>query len=347
MQVASLHVYPVKSCQGVSVTSAAVSATGFSLDRIFCIVDETHTYVTQRENRVLAKIATALSEDERVLTLTSPAETGLGSISLALGLTEYLDKEQINVHDRYKGALFGYDAELKQAKVVSAYESSEAVSSWITSFVHYYARTLPRNAVQRKQAELLLAQTFKIVRIDNSKTQRLLKDQLWGDSANSTDTAAFQDWSAFHITTEESLADVNMRLEEEAVGMERFRPNIVLKGAPCPFAEEGWGAIEFGAGAIGQAVALRRLIDCPRCIITTTDQKSGDRHPKQQPRKGMLKLAKEGVLGKTEGPGAGPNFGVYAGLGETVELSEAGVAGMKIRVGQSVTAAPQQQRAAL
>jgi uncharacterized protein YcbX len=322
------------------VASANVTATGFLLDRIFCIVDSRNTYLTQRESRVLAKISTSLSEDESLLMLTAPAETGLGSITLQVLLSKYVGNETVDVHDRYKGALYGYDQKSKRAETVDAYFTGETSSAWITKFIHYYAQTLPRNAVQHKQAELLLVQTFKIARIDNSKTQRRVKNQIMGDvdTVNDSDTVAFADWGAFLITTVESLTDLNKRLgEENAVGMDRFRPNIVLAGVPQPFAEEGWGAIEFG-----ENVSLRRLIDCPRCIITTIDQMTGDRHPKQEPRKSMLKLANEGFLGKTEGPAAGPNFGVYAGI------DEGGVSlGGTISVGQVAVSIAHSPRASL
>jgi uncharacterized protein YcbX len=50
-----------------------------------------------------------------------------------------------------------------------------------------------------------------------------------------------------------------------AVGMERFRPNIVVDGP------ETWGALE------GQHVRLERDKPCGRCEVTTIDQASGER----------------------------------------------------------------------
>jgi uncharacterized protein YcbX len=49
------------------------------------------------------------------------------------------------------------------------------------------------------------------------------------------------------------------------VGMERFRPNIVVDGA------ETWSVLE------GKAVRLERDKPCGRCEVTTIDQMSGER----------------------------------------------------------------------
>src|SRR5690348_2598638 len=52
--------------------------------------------------------------------------------------------------------------------------------------------------------------------------------------------------------------------------MERFRPSIVLQGLPA-FAEDRISSIKIGA------VTLRLVKPCTRCIITSTDQRTGER----------------------------------------------------------------------
>jgi uncharacterized protein YcbX len=49
------------------------------------------------------------------------------------------------------------------------------------------------------------------------------------------------------------------------VGMERFRPNVVVDGP------ETWSTLE------GKAVRLERDKPCGRCEVTTIDQTSGER----------------------------------------------------------------------
>jgi hypothetical protein len=79
---------------------------------------------------------------------------------------------------------------------------------------------------------------------------------------------SFADGYAYLVVSEESLAALNARLAH-LVPMNRFRPNIVVRGA-LPFAEDGWG--EFTAGA----ATLRMAKPCGRCQVTTTDQSTGE-----------------------------------------------------------------------
>ncbi len=78
----------------------------------------------------------------------------------------------------------------------------------------------------------------------------------------------FADGYAYLVVGEASLAALNARLARP-VPMDRFRPNIVVAGAPA-FAEDGWG--EFTVGSARLAMAK----PCGRCQVTTTDQATGE-----------------------------------------------------------------------
>jgi uncharacterized protein YcbX len=80
---------------------------------------------------------------------------------------------------------------------------------------------------------------------------------------------SFADGFPFLMISEESLADLNRRLAEP-VPMNRFRPNLVVGGGE-PYAEDGWKRIEIGG------VRLQVVKPCARCLVTTTDQATGER----------------------------------------------------------------------
>lgn len=80
---------------------------------------------------------------------------------------------------------------------------------------------------------------------------------------------AFSDGYPLLLLSAASLADLNARLDAP-VPMERFRPNLVVAGC-TPYAEDGWKRIR--VGAIEMVVAK----PCSRCVITTTDQDTGER----------------------------------------------------------------------
>jgi uncharacterized protein len=80
---------------------------------------------------------------------------------------------------------------------------------------------------------------------------------------------SFADAFPFLLISEESLADLNCRLTVP-LPMNRFRPNLVVAGGD-PYAEDSWGPIQIGE------MSLRVVKPCSRCLVTTTDQETGQR----------------------------------------------------------------------
>jgi hypothetical protein len=84
------------------------------------------------------------------------------------------------------------------------------------------------------------------------------------------DHTSFADAYPFLLISQESLDDLNSRLAEP-VPMDRFRPNIVVRGN-SPFAEDGWRIVRIGE------VKFHVVKPCSRCVVTTIDQKTGSTH---------------------------------------------------------------------
>ena len=55
--------------------------------------------------------------------------------------------------------------------------------------------------------------------------------------------------------------------------MDRFRPNLVVRGCVQPYAEDTWKVIQVGA------TTFRHGGPCGRCVVTTTDQQTLARGP--------------------------------------------------------------------
>lgn len=61
-RIASLHIYPVKSCRGIDLTTARMTATGLEWDRRWMVIDGKDRFVTQRTHPRLATISTAVAD---------------------------------------------------------------------------------------------------------------------------------------------------------------------------------------------------------------------------------------------------------------------------------------------
>jgi uncharacterized protein YcbX len=92
-------------------------------------------------------------------------------------------------------------------------------------------------------------------------------------AVTSLDNVGFADGFPLLLVSQESLDDLNARMETP-IPMNRFRPNIVVSGCE-PFAEDGWKRIRIGD------VELALVKPCGRCAVTTHDQATGERMGKE------------------------------------------------------------------
>jgi len=91
--------------------------------------------------------------------------------------------------------------------------------------------------------------------------QRKLNPQY---AINADDHTGFADGYPILIISEESLHDLNTRLQSP-VPMNRFRPNLVVNGCE-PYAEDTWNKIKAGS------VELAIVKACARCVVTMIDK---------------------------------------------------------------------------
>ena len=80
---------------------------------------------------------------------------------------------------------------------------------------------------------------------------------------------SFTDGYPFLLISQESLDELNRRLDAP-IGMERFRPNLVVSGASAPHAEDDWKRIRIGV------VGFDLVKLCARCAVPTVDPETGE-----------------------------------------------------------------------
>lgn len=259
--VASLHVYPVKSCRGIAVDSFRVTDTGPEWDRRWMIVRPGGMFITQRSHPAMATIAVAI--EGSTLRLSAP-----GRMPLELPVDHAGRSWPVVV---WRSECLGIDA-------------GDEAAAWLTE---------------------ALGEPLRLVRQDPARP-RLANPDYAGPDPH---PVSFADAYPVLMISRASLEDLNKRLPEP-IPMARFRPNIVIDGVDA-YAEDAM--TRFRAGA----VVLRGIKRSDRCAITTTDQQTGARHPRQEPIRTLKTYRYDRAL---KGVVFGQNCVIEAGVGERLAI---------------------------
>jgi hypothetical protein len=97
-----------------------------------------------------------------------------------------------------------------------------------------------------------------------------------------TDEVSFADGYPYLLTNTASLDYLNQKLSQP-IPMNRFRPNLVVETDQA-FIEDSWKTIKIGD------VIFDLVKPCSRCIITTTDQFTGERNNLGEPLRTLSKF---------------------------------------------------------
>jgi uncharacterized protein YcbX len=235
--VAGLWVYPVKSLGGVAVAAAHVGPLGLAGDRRWMLVDADGRAVTQRETPAMALLGVALG-DAAPDHPGAPRATEAGAVTVTAP-----DGAALRLAPPPRGArrrpVLLFDDRMDAA------ECGPEADAWFSARLGVAVRLvyLPDDVVRPVDPRY----------------------------AAPGDRAPFSDGYPVLVAAQESLDDLNARLAARGaapVGVERFRPNVLVAGA-APYAEDGWATLA------GGGVALALVKPCARCVVTTVDPARG------------------------------------------------------------------------
>jgi uncharacterized protein YcbX len=226
--IARLFVYPIKSCAGVELKEALLIETGLEFDRAWMVVDDKGEFVSQRELPRMALIRPQLKHSEMVL-----RAPGMLALHIAF--------------DRVEGPV--------RVKVwkdeVAAFDMGDIAAQWFTDFLSEPGK--PRR--------------LRLVRFDPDHQR--LSNLKWTDGVEAPNQ--FSDGYPVLVASEGSLAELNNRLAAAghgAVGIERFRPNVVLAGIEA-HDEDRVDTLHITTEE-GEA-ALKPVKPCTRCPVPDID----------------------------------------------------------------------------
>jgi uncharacterized protein len=130
VSVHSLHIYPIKSCGGITLDHSLLIETGLGLDRAWMVVDEHQEFVTQRQLPRMVLVQPTLKHDDVVL--RAP-----GMLALHLSLN-------------------GVEAPVR-AKVwndwVAAYDMGDLAAQWFSDFLGRKLRLVRFDPEQRRLSD--------------------------------------------------------------------------------------------------------------------------------------------------------------------------------------------------
>ena len=248
-RIDALWVFPIKSCAGISVQQAMLTATGLAHDRAWMVVDADGEMVTQRELPRMALIQpTLVHAPDRVtgLMLHAPAMAALHVP--AVEFPADLHAVRVRVWD---------DA-------VPAFDMGPAVSGWLTEFLGNSLGPL------------------RLVRFDEHHHRP--SSVKWTQGL--TTFNQFSDGFPVLVASTASLDELNSRLHakgEAAVDMRRFRANVVLGPALEAQAHDMNAHDEDRIGTFtlhtdSGLAQLTPVKPCPRCPIPNIDPDSAHSH---------------------------------------------------------------------
>ncbi|MBV9160158.1 MAG: MOSC domain-containing protein [Pseudonocardiales bacterium] len=231
LTLTGINRYPIKSCRGHAVARAVVEPWGLAGDRRWMLVNDEGLVLTAREYPQLVLVTPVLITP----VLITP---GLDVDGL---LVQAPDAEPLLVPTPDGSALI--NVRVFSSELAAAPASDEA-HAWFSKVV---------------------GEPVRLVYLDDP-TRRRPNPRY----SREEDRVSFADGYPLLLATEESLAALNgliakgPRPEEGPVSMTRFRPNLVVTGAPA-WAEDGWRVVRIGA------VSFRAVKACDRCVVTTID----------------------------------------------------------------------------
>ncbi|MER5183815.1 MOSC N-terminal beta barrel domain-containing protein [Streptomyces sp. NPDC002896] len=268
----SIHVHPLKAARGHAAREAVVELWGLRGDRRWMLVDEAGKVVTQRPHPRMALAAAELLPG--------------GGIRLSAPGREQLT---VPVPEPAAGTSL---VEIWRDKV-EAVPADAAAHAWFSEY---------------------LDTDVHLVHLDDPARRRPIDPEY----ARPGETVSFADGYPLLLTTLSSLDALNSLIaqgdhaDEGPLPMNRFRPNVVVRGT-APWAEDDWSRI-----AIGE-VAFRVAKMCGRCVVTTTDQTTAERG--KEPLRTLARHRRFGdelVFGQNLVPESGGTIRV----GDTVEILE-------------------------
>ncbi|XP_013587006.1 PREDICTED: molybdenum cofactor sulfurase isoform X1 [Brassica oleracea var. oleracea] len=244
----SVTIYPIKSCAGFSVNRWPLCRTGLLHDREWMIQGLTGELITQKKVPEMSLISTFIDLEEGLLVVES---------------SRCKDKLYIKIKSNsYNPRSDKFDA---HDNILENHNEETRINCWFTNAIGRQCKLLQYSSSTSKHC------------LNRNKSPGLCR--VLESNIN------FANEAQFLLISEESVADLNIRLEAkgkdsnrdlEKLNPHRFRPNLVIAGGE-PYAEDKWRTLKIGDGS------FTSLGGCNRCQMINISNESGQVKKSNEP----------------------------------------------------------------
>ncbi|GGX25664.1 MOSC domain-containing protein [Pigmentiphaga litoralis] len=240
--VSALYIFPIKSCGGISLQHSAIGMAGLQNDRRWMLVTPDGVCLTQRGLPAMARIGTDIRNG--FLTLAYP---GMPRLDVPIDVIEDDDSVRLKV--------------TVWQDEVDAVDEGDLAAQWFSAALQTPCRLVKVHP-----------EAHRVAGVDYVGDWLAAHPESAGFAPRHV--YAFADGYPVLVANEASLVELNRRLVlrgQPEVGMDRFRPNVVLRGLDA-FEEDYASMLQVGDVRFGL------VKPCVRCEVPNTDQVTGQRH---------------------------------------------------------------------
>lgn len=249
-EIIGLRVYPIKSCRGFDVTSARLLNTGLDLDRNWMFISlPKREFITIRNNPKMTLVNTSFDADKDELHVSITGQTH------HITIRAHPSRDWLEANTR-----------LLKAEIWS-----QETDGW------EYSSELTRPFAEFFDQDVRL--------VYKGPTPRVLRGSGAPELLGRSGSTMFADMLPVQVSSMASMEELNGRLQrqgEAEMSIERFRPNIIVRGNE-PWNEDTWKAVRIGGGgdAGKESLELDVACRCLRCQVPNVDPDTAEKNARQ------------------------------------------------------------------
>ncbi|EQL35980.1 hypothetical protein BDFG_02568 [Blastomyces dermatitidis ATCC 26199] len=310
MKITQLYIYPIKSLRPTALSQCRITRHGLAYDRHFmllkvqpdrslknmqvCHIQQMALFTTDVIFPGSKSAEGVVAEEGKVLVryqapIGHPDRDVVRELEIPLEPTDLVGLRFLEV-DMYNSKTRAYDMGREYSDWFSECFGFEVVLAYLGGNRRPVLGDIPPNAAAKKVKEKRAAAESQSASSNRGSggwltgiTQSL--PNFGNDTGTGTPSSAkennddagddewitFADMAAYLVVSETSLGDVSSRLPEgETMDVTKFRPNIVLSGAPEAYEEDFWGEV-----MVKDDIRFILTANCARCVSINVDYDTG------------------------------------------------------------------------